>query len=58
MTDDFCVYCGTKNISNLLEDGSGTGIIYVREQNKEGKWGSYPCCKKCWNEKHPEKPLS
>ena len=44
--DESCVYCGIK----ITEES----VIYVRVKVNE-KWGSYPCCTKCWYEKNPDR---
>lgn len=49
MAEEFdCVYCGKD--ARTRENR----VIFVRAQ-VEDKWGSYPCCMKCWSEKNPDR---
>ena len=49
MPEEFdCVYCGKD--ARTKENR----IIFVRAQ-VDGKWGSHPCCMKCWCERNPDR---
>jgi len=39
-----CFFC-------FVDAKTPKGVIYVRAQNKLGRWDSVPICRSCWNEK-------
>jgi hypothetical protein len=56
MTNEVCYRCSGNCHTPLPKETHLTGIIYVRQKNKDDKWDNMPICKTCWDKENPDRP--